>query len=113
MRDEPVDGLRRYAFILRLRPETAAAYEELRRALWPELLALLKRAGITEYSIYRRNESLVLTLRTADFEASWRLIESDPVNTRWQQLTTPFFAPSEQLRPDERFPMMEEIFYLP
>lgn len=46
--------LRRYAFMLRLRPGAEAAYEESHRAVWPEMLALLKSAGVCEYSIYRR-----------------------------------------------------------
>jgi L-rhamnose mutarotase len=35
------------------------------------------------------------------------------VNLRWQQAMAPFFAPQEGLRPGERFPMLEEVFYLP
>ncbi|MDE3188365.1 MAG: L-rhamnose mutarotase [Acidobacteriota bacterium] len=105
--------LRRYAFMLRLRPGAAEAYEEAHRAVWPEMLALLKRVGISEYSIYRRDELLILALRAADFEATWSQLENDPVNLRWQQAMAPYFAPNEGLRPGERFPMMEEVFYLP
>lgn len=76
------------------------------------MLALLKRAGISEYSIFRREELLILTLRTADFDATWSQIENDPVNLRWQQAMAPLFAPNEGLRPGERFPMMDEVFYL-
>ena len=103
---------KRYAFMLRLRPGAAPAYEEAHRSVWPEMLALLKRAGITEYSIYRRDEMLILALRMADFEASWRMIEADPVNTRWQEAMAPYFASNEGLQPGERFPMLEEVFYL-
>jgi L-rhamnose mutarotase len=105
--------LKRYAFILRLRPGAAEAYEKAHRAVWPEMLALLKSAGISEYSIYRRDELLILTLRAADFEATWSKIDNHPVNLRWQKTMEPFFAPHEGLRPGERFPMMEEVFYLP
>jgi len=105
--------LKRYAFMLRIRPGTEAAYEEAHRTVWPEMLALLKRAGISEYSIYRRDQLLVLTLRATDFEATWRKIEIDPINMRWQLAMAPYFAPLEGLRPGERFPMMEEVFYLP
>ena len=45
-------ALKRYAFVLRLRPGAAEAYEEAHRAVWPEMLALLKSAGVSEYSIY-------------------------------------------------------------
>ena len=99
--------------MLRLRPGAAEAYEEAHRAVWPEMLALLKSAGIREYSIYRRDDLLILALRATDFEATWGQIENHPVNLRWQQAMAPFFAPIEGLRPGERFPMMEEVFYLP
>lgn len=105
--------LRRYAFILRLREGAAEAYEEAHRAVWPEMLELLKNAGVHEYSIYRRDELLVLTLRAVDFESTWRQIENHPVNLRWQRTMAPLFAPSGDLRPSERFPMMKEVFYLP
>jgi L-rhamnose mutarotase len=105
--------LHRYAFILRLRPGAEQEYEKAHRAVWPEMLALLKSAGISEYSIYRRDELLILTLRAADFEATWSQIDNHPVNLRWQQAMAPLFAPAEGLLPGERFPMMKEVFYLP
>jgi L-rhamnose mutarotase len=102
-----------YAFMLRPRPGTEQAYEESHRAVWPEMLALLKSAGISEYSIYRRDDLLILALRTEDFEATWSRIDNDPVNLRWQATMAPYFAGVEELRPGERFPMLEEVFYLP
>jgi L-rhamnose mutarotase len=104
---------KRFAFILRLRPGAAQAYEEAHKAVWPELLALLKSAGISEYSIYRRDDLLILTLRAVDFDASWSQVENHPANLKWQETMAPLFAPSDGLRPGERFPMMEEVFYLP
>ena len=111
--DGAAETLKRYAFMLRLRPGVGEAYDESHRAVWPEMLALLKNAGISEYSIYRRDDLLILTLRTADFEATWSRIENDPVNLRWQKAMAPFFAANEGLRAGERFPMLEEVFYLP
>jgi L-rhamnose mutarotase len=104
---------RRYAFMLRLRPGAADEYEGAHRAVWPEMLALLKSAGISEYSIYRRDDLLSLALRADDFESAWRRIEDDPVNLRWQAAMAPYFAPVEGLRAGERFAMLEEVFYLP
>ncbi len=107
------EPLKRYAFMLRLRPGVAEAYEKAHRAVWPEMLELLKSAGISEYSIYRRDELVILTLRAADFEATWSKIDNHPVNLRWQKTMAPLFEPVEGLRAGERFPMMEEVFYLP
>jgi L-rhamnose mutarotase len=106
--------MQRVAFLLRLKPGAASAYDEAHRQVWPDMLALLKRAGVSEYSIFRRDELLILTMRVEqDFESTWRQIEADPVNTRWQHAMSAFFAPMDPTRPGERFPMMEEVFYLP
>jgi L-rhamnose mutarotase len=113
--DHPRDAapLKRYAFILRLKPGAEAEYEKAHRAVWPELLALLKSVGISEYSIYRRDDLLILTHRAVDFEASWSQIADHPVNLRWQKEMARLFEPMDALRPGERFPMMDEVFYLP
>ncbi|HMD18987.1 MAG TPA: L-rhamnose mutarotase [Alloacidobacterium sp.] len=107
--------MERAAFMLRLKPGMEDAYDESHSHVWPEMLALLKSAGISEYSIFRRDDLLILSLRLEDdFETTWRKIENDPVNLKWQQAMSPYFRPLEDdLRPGERFPMLREVFYLP
>jgi L-rhamnose mutarotase len=104
--------LQHVAFCLKLRPGMEDAYDKAHREVWPEMLALLKRSGISEYSIFRRDQTLILTMRVEDFDKSWEIIEADPVNTRWQQAMAAYFDTMPSLRPDERFPMMHEVFYL-
>jgi L-rhamnose mutarotase len=104
--------MQRVAFCLRLKKGAAEAYDKAHREVWPEMLALLKRAGISEYSIFCRGELLVLSMRLEDFDATWDAIERDPVNTRWQESMAQYFEPLEPLAPGERFPMMREVFYL-
>lgn len=103
----------RVAFLLRLRPGMGEAYDRSHLEVWPEMLALLKRAGVEEYSIFRRDELLVLAMRVSDFDEAWARIEADPVNAAWQQAMEPYFEPVMGLRPGERFPMLREVFYLP
>lgn len=104
---------KRHAFILKLRPGTEKAYDKAHESVSPELIALLKQVGITEYSIFRRDQLLVLTLRAADFERAWKEMEIDPAYTDWQKIMEPFFESVNDLRPGELFPMMDEVFYLP
>jgi L-rhamnose mutarotase len=89
------------------------AYDKSHEAVWPEMLALLKQSGVSEYSIFRRDELLILTMTVEDFDSTWDQIAADPINTRWQQAMAPYFEPITGLRPGERFPMMREVFYLP
>jgi L-rhamnose mutarotase len=104
--------MQRVAFLLKLREGAEEAYDAAHREVWPEMLALLKRAGVSEYSIFRRDRLLVLYMHVEDFERSWSEIERDAVNTRWQAAMAPYFEPPLDLRPGERFPMMQEVFYL-
>ena len=85
--------MQRIAFLLRLREGTEEAYDAAHANVWPEMLALLKRSGISEYSIFRRDQLLFLTMHVENFEETWARIEADPVNTRWQQAMAPYFAP--------------------
>ena len=76
--------MQRVAFLLRLRPGAEEAYDKAHEEVWPEMLALLKRAGIAEYSIFRREQLLVLSMQVENFDETWARIEADPVNARWQ-----------------------------
>ncbi|MCL4781679.1 MAG: L-rhamnose mutarotase [Bryobacterales bacterium] len=102
----------RYAFRLRIKPEAIEQYELEHTRVWPELLAKLKEVGISDYSIFRRGQELILVLRVEDFEAAWRQLDADPVNRRWQAFMAPYFEPPETLEPGERFPMFREVFHL-
>src|SRR6185312_7877396 len=50
----------RYAFKLRIKADAIEEYEREHQRVWPELLAKLKAVGISEYSIFRRGQDLVL-----------------------------------------------------
>ena len=104
--------MQRVAFCLKLKPGAEEAYDKAHAEVWPEMLALLKRSGISEYSIFRREQLLILTMRVENFEATWDTIEKDPVNARWQQAMAPYFAPIQH-GPNERFAMLQEVFYMP
>jgi L-rhamnose mutarotase len=103
---------KRYAFILKLRLGTEKAYDKAHESVSPDLIALLKRVGISDYSIFRRDRLLFLTLTAGNFERAWQEMELDPAYLAWQQTMAPFFESVNDLRPGERFQMMDEIFYL-
>ena len=105
--------MQRVAFLLRLKENVGEAYDRAHQNVWPEMLALLKSAGIAEYSIFRRDSLLILYMHVEDFASTWARIENDPVNLKWQTAMSEYFATSQETRGQERFPMMREVFYLP
>lgn len=102
----------RYAFKLQIKPDAIEEYEREHKRVWPELLAKLKEVGISEYSIFRRGQELVLCMRVEDFERAWDQLDRDPVNQRWQQFMSRLFEPVPDKNNGERFAMMKEVFYL-
>ncbi|MGA2195641.1 MAG: L-rhamnose mutarotase [Bryobacteraceae bacterium] len=102
----------RYAFKLRIKADAIEEYEREHQRVWPELLAKLKAVGISEYSIFRRGQELVLSLRVDDFNRAWDELDRDPVNLRWQEQMSRLFEPVPEKQEGERFAMMKEVFYL-
>lgn len=102
----------RFAFKLRIKADAIEGYEQDHKAVWPELLSKLKEVGISDYSIFRRGQELVLVMRVGDFEAAWDALAGDPVNLRWQREMAKYFEPVPGMEPGERFAMMKEVFYL-
>jgi len=102
----------RYAFQLRLKPEAIEEYDREHQRVWPELLAKLKGVGISDYSIFRRGQQLVLCLTADYFDRAWNELDRDPVNRRWQEFMGRLFEPVPGIEPGERFAMMKEVFRL-
>jgi L-rhamnose mutarotase len=76
--------MEKYAFRMRLNPGCEAEYRRRHDAIWPELAALLKDAGISDYSIHLDRETGLL------FGVLWRrddhgmdALPGHPVMRRW------------------------------
>lgn len=72
------------AFRMFLNPGCAAEYKKRHDEIWPELLALLRAAGVSDYSIYLDEENLVLfaVLRRSPGHRMDDL-PNEPVMKRW------------------------------
>jgi len=97
----------RVCFQLHVRPERIDSYRERHRAVWPEMLDALSKAGWSNYSLFLRPDGLLIGyLETADFEAATAAMDATDVNARWQADMAPFF--SQELS----FERLEEVFHL-
>lgn len=76
--------MEKYAFRMRLKPGMEAEYRRRHDAIWPELVDLLRAAGISDYSIHLDRETNLL------FGVLWRradhgmdALPAHPVMRRW------------------------------
>ncbi|MEV7680537.1 L-rhamnose mutarotase [Streptomyces sp. NPDC088341] len=106
--------MRRFAAVIRLRPEKEPEYRALHAAAWPGVLAALKRANIGNYSIFLRDGLLFsyLEYTGTDYAADTAAIAADPVSREWWALTDPCQQPLEGAAEGEWWASAEEIFHL-
>jgi len=76
--------MEKYAFKMLLNPGCEAEYRKRHDEIWPELISLLKDAGVSDYSIHLDPETNIL------FGVLWRkaghtmdALPLDPVMKRW------------------------------
>jgi L-rhamnose mutarotase len=100
----------RYCFCLQVRPERLAEYRERHRAVWTEMLAALRDTGWRNYSLFLRDDGLLIGYVEADdLAASQAAMEALDVNTRWQSEMAEFFVGTA---PNDGFPLLTEVFHL-
>jgi len=99
--------MERVCFELRARADRLGEYRERHRAVWPEMLAALREAGWTNYSLFLREDGMLIGYcETEDFEAAQRAMEATEVNARWQAEMAPLFERTLS------FDRLEEVFHL-
>ena len=105
--------MQRVCFLLKVRPERLAKYKEWHKAVWPEMLEALRETGWRNYSLFLRDDGLLVGyLETPDFAAALRGMAEREVNERWQREMAPFFEALDGQRPDEGMLALEEVFHL-
>jgi L-rhamnose mutarotase len=103
----------RYCFLLQVRPDLLAEYRERHAAVWPEMLYALRSAGWHNYSIFAREDGLLVGyVEATDLAAAQAAMAATDVNTRWQQDMSRFFVGLDGRAPDEGFRLLPEIFNL-
>lgn len=107
--------VRRFAAVVRLRPEHEAAYRRLHAQVWPEVLAQIRRSNIRNYSIFLRDGLLFSYYEYvgADHAADLAAMAADPHTQRWWRLTDPCQQPVDSAAPGERWAPMTEVFHTP
>jgi L-rhamnose mutarotase len=104
---------RRVCFLLKVKSEHMTEYRERHAAVWPEMLAALSKHGWTNYSLFLKDDGLLIGyLVTEDYAAALTGMASEEVNARWQAEMGPFFVGLDDRRPDEGFLVVPEVFHL-
>ena len=106
--------MQRFASLITLRPEKQAEYLELHRDVWPGVLEMLKRAHVSNYSIFLRDGILFsyLEYQGDDFEADMAAVAADETTQAWWKLTDPCQQRLGTAADGEWWAPAEEVFHL-
>ena len=103
--------MQRIGFVMGLLPGAEAEYRRRHAAVWPEMLAELKAAGASNYSIFLDGERLFGYLEVEDLGRFQRHMAASAVNARWQAdmgvLIDPLTDPSTGFHRQ-----LDEVFHL-
>ena len=103
--------MRRVCFTLQVDPARLDEYRSRHQAVWPEMLAALRDAGWRDYSLFLREDGLLVGyLVTEDFHAAQAAVAATDASRRWEAEMAEFFVSRE--RADETKYLLSEVFNL-
>ncbi len=104
--------MERVCFLLQVRPDRLDEYKERHQNVWPEMQAALSEAGWQNYSLFLREDGLLVGyVETPCFTEALAKMAALDVNRRWQDEMSAFFVNLDG-RPDESMIRLEQIFHL-
>lgn len=104
--------MRRFIMYSDLKPEKVQEYMELHAKPWPELLELITKCNIHNYSISIRGTQLYTYYEYTgkDYEADMALMDNSAIMQAWWKYSKPCFLNHEMA---EYYEELKEIFYCP
>jgi L-rhamnose mutarotase len=105
--------VQRICFLLKVRQDRIEEYRRRHHEVWPDMLAALSAAGWRNYSLFLREDGLLVGyLETEDFDRARADMDATEVNRRWQRDMADFFESLDGTAPDAAMRPLTEVFHL-
>ncbi len=103
--------MQRIAFTMSIKPGSEEEYRRRHQQVWPELLADLKQAGCSRYSIYLQGVKLFAYMEVEDFQHFLSSMAASRVSERWEEHMKDILE--REIDPATGFPpLLLEVFHL-
>lgn len=107
--------MQRMGMVIGLKPEKIAEYKRLHADAWPDILDMISKCNIRNYSIFLKEPENLLfgywEYHGTDFEADAAKMAADPRTQEWWAVCMPCQQPLETRKDGEWWAMMEEVFH--
>lgn len=103
--------MKRIAFKMKLTPGFEDEYKKRHDAIWPELSELLRKSGISDYSIFLDEETHTLfAVQKQSGTGSSQDLAAEPIVQKWWAYMSDIMETNDDLSPVS-IPL-REVFYL-
>ena len=106
--------MKRVGFLLKVKQDRLEEYKKHHEAVWPEMLAALRRHGWHNYSLFMRDDGTLFGYFEAaeSFQASLEGMAQEEINSQWQTFMAPYFEGLGGGHADEMMVELTEVFHL-
>lgn len=106
--------MQRYGSVIGVNPASLQAYKKHHAAVWPEVLAMIRRCNIRNYSIFLKDNLLFgyFEYHGSDYTADMAEMAADPKTQEWWSIMGPMQKPLETRGQGEWWASMEEVFHV-
>jgi L-rhamnose mutarotase len=105
--------MKRYGSVIGVKPEAIAEYKRYHADVWPDILNMIRKCGIRNYSIYLKDDFLFgyFEYHGTDYKADMAKMAADPRTQEWWAVMMPMQRPLETRKEGEWWAEMEEVFH--
>jgi L-rhamnose mutarotase len=105
--------MKRYGSVIKVARESIEAYKHYHAAVWPEVLATIRRCNIRNYSIFLQDDFLFayFEYHGSDYTADMARMAADPKTQEWWAIMMPMQRPLETRANGEWWATMAEVFH--
>ncbi|HUT64936.1 MAG TPA: L-rhamnose mutarotase [Spirochaetota bacterium] len=105
--------MQRHGSVLKIRPEKLEEYKLYHKSVWPEVLKMIKKCNIRNYSIYHKDGYLFSYFEYLgdDFEGDMERMSAHPRTQEWWTVMKPMQIPLSTKKEGEWWAEMEEVFH--
>ena len=106
--------MKRYGAVIKVQPESLDEYVRLHENIWPDILEMIEKCNIRNYSIYHRDGYLFSYFEYVgeDFESDMAKMAADPRTQQWWDVVKPLQEPLKTCTEGEWWADMVEVFHM-
>jgi L-rhamnose mutarotase len=105
--------MERHGSIIKIKPGKLEEYKKHHAKVWPEVLEMIRKCNIRNYSIYHKDGWLFsyFEYHGKEFKVDMERMAADPKTQEWWAIMKPMQEPLETRADGEWWAEMEEVFH--